>query len=440
LIGSGPGAARVRYDLLFLFAYALAFGAAWFLARQLGLGRFGAFACAAAFAYAPWRASQAGHLHILSSGGIPLTFGLLLAGFRRRAPWLVAAGFAVAAWQVALGFSLGLQLLYALIPLVPLIAWQSWLRHVGLSNALRERGLVLATAGGALGLAAVALALALPYLQVRHDHPESARTPGAIAALSPRPLSYLAAPAENVAWGYRTATVRNHLYARGGFAPADEKTLFPGLVAVVLAIVGIARAPLARGLRVGLGVATVVLALLALGTSLGAASPYRLLYDLAPGWDSIRTPGRLETLLTLSIALLAGGGAQHLLSVAARRRGMAARLVPLLPLLILFEGWSPPAVVSVRAEPAGFASAKPPVLYLPSDRFTDSLYMYWSTDGFAPIANGWSGFEPVTLTRLRQATASFPKIDRRVLVKAGVRSVAVDSPGRPLRVYTIGAR
>ena len=36
LIGSGPHAAVVRYDLLFLFAYALAFFGAYLLARELG--------------------------------------------------------------------------------------------------------------------------------------------------------------------------------------------------------------------------------------------------------------------------------------------------------------------------------------------------------------------------------------------------------------------
>jgi hypothetical protein len=59
LIGSGPGAAVLRYNLLYLFAYALAFAACWFLARELGLRPLGAAVAAAAFAYAPWRAAAA---------------------------------------------------------------------------------------------------------------------------------------------------------------------------------------------------------------------------------------------------------------------------------------------------------------------------------------------------------------------------------------------
>ena len=51
--GSGTAAALVRYNLLFLFAWTLCFPAAYLLARELGLGRLGAAAAGAAFAYAP---------------------------------------------------------------------------------------------------------------------------------------------------------------------------------------------------------------------------------------------------------------------------------------------------------------------------------------------------------------------------------------------------
>ena len=60
IIGSGPHAAMVRYDLLFIFAYALAFFGAYLLARELGLGPLGAVIAGAAFAYAPYRWSRTG--------------------------------------------------------------------------------------------------------------------------------------------------------------------------------------------------------------------------------------------------------------------------------------------------------------------------------------------------------------------------------------------
>ena len=86
LIGSGPHAALVRYDLLFLFAYALAFAGAYLLARELGLGPGGAVVAGAAFAFAPFRLEQDGHLHVISSGGIPLALALRVRGYAPPQP------------------------------------------------------------------------------------------------------------------------------------------------------------------------------------------------------------------------------------------------------------------------------------------------------------------------------------------------------------------
>src|SRR5919197_948579 len=71
LLGSGPGAAVIRYDLLFLFTYALAFAGAYLLARELGLGPGGAAVAGVAFAFAPYRLGQDGHMQGISSGGVP---------------------------------------------------------------------------------------------------------------------------------------------------------------------------------------------------------------------------------------------------------------------------------------------------------------------------------------------------------------------------------
>ena len=69
--GSGTVAALVRYNLLFLFAWSLCFVGAYLLARELGLGRLAAAAAGIAFAYAPYRVTEAGHLHVISSGRDP---------------------------------------------------------------------------------------------------------------------------------------------------------------------------------------------------------------------------------------------------------------------------------------------------------------------------------------------------------------------------------
>src|SRR6476659_6029792 len=67
LIGTGSKAALVRYDILFLFAYFLAFVGAYLLSRELGVGPAAAAVAGVAFAYAPWRLGQDPSLNILSS-------------------------------------------------------------------------------------------------------------------------------------------------------------------------------------------------------------------------------------------------------------------------------------------------------------------------------------------------------------------------------------
>src|SRR5258708_18860299 len=73
LVGHGPTAAIVRYNLLFLLAYALAVVGPYLLARELGLSRGGAAVAGAAFASAPFRGAEARPLLTLSSRRIPLT-------------------------------------------------------------------------------------------------------------------------------------------------------------------------------------------------------------------------------------------------------------------------------------------------------------------------------------------------------------------------------
>ena len=174
LVGQeSPHAALVVYNLLFLGAYGLAFLGAYLLARELGVGRLGAVAAGVAFTYAPWKLSQNGHLHVLSSGGIPLALFLLLRGYRLRRRWLVLGGWLVAAWQMTLGFSLGLQFAYLLLVLGAIAVLALALRAV----PLPDRRVMAATVIGIGAFAIAAGLMARPYLRVLDEHPEARRTP-----------------------------------------------------------------------------------------------------------------------------------------------------------------------------------------------------------------------------------------------------------------------
>src|SRR4051812_3057185 len=107
IIGSGPHAAMVRYDALFIFAYALAFFGAYLLARELGIGPLGAVIAGAAFAFAPYRLEQDGHLQVISSGGISLAVALAGGGGRLRKHWGVFFFWVVGARQPPIGWAAG---------------------------------------------------------------------------------------------------------------------------------------------------------------------------------------------------------------------------------------------------------------------------------------------------------------------------------------------
>jgi hypothetical protein len=421
LVGSGMHAAVARYDLLFLFAYALCFAGTWLLARELGAGRAGAAVAGAAFAYAPWRLEQEGHLHVISSGGIALALFLLVRGYRRGSAPAILAGWVVATWQFSLGFTLGLPLTYLLVAGTLAVAAAWWRR----GRPRPARRVLLATAAGMLCFALVAVLLARPYLRVLHDHPEARRTLAEVAAFSGPPQKFVAAPESSRVWGAAAAPVRDSLT----FVP--EQTLFPGLAILALALLGLRARTFGRRLRIGLGLGALGCAVLSLGVALGDWSwlyPYRWLYELLPGWQGIRVPGRLHTFTTLCLALLAAGGAQAIVAGARARAGALAAGACTIGLCaaVLAEGWGFADHPTVPLAPPGQRAAPQPELHLPMGAFDNRRYVLWSTDGFPRLVNGRASFIPREYAALMRAVAGFPDARSvRYLRRLGVRSVTL---------------
>ncbi len=437
LVGSGTVAALVRYDLIFIFIWALCFVGAYLLARELGLGRIGAAMAGLAFAYAPYRATEAGHFQVISSGAIPLALFLLLRGYRRGSRALVLAGWLVCAWQLSLGWTLGLQFTYLLALIALVVAWFAWRSRRRAALAGRVRPLLGVSCVGLAVFAAVGVYQAIPYLRVAHDYGTAARTSEEVTKYSAGPVALLAAPAQNHVWGALTAPLRKEVRS------ADESVFFPGLAILVLALIGLIGArgsPLPRALRYWLAAGTVVCALLALGFGLGGAGyPYRLLYDYAPGWNGVRVPGRIFTISTLCLALLAGAGVelvgQWLRTRAGagegRRQARVRRMLPALAaallLAVVFAEGARNLPLHVVPQPARAEIGLPaPVLDLPTDSPADRLWQYFSTDGFYKIPVGDSTFDLPALDDLRGGMISFP--DRASVEKLrwyGVRTVVL---------------
>jgi hypothetical protein len=424
---NGPHDALVRYDLLFLFAYALAFFSAYLLARELGLSPVGAAIAGAAFAFAPYRLEQDGHMQVISSGGIPLSIAFAVRGIRLRRPWWLFFAWVIAVWQVSLGFVLGLPFAYGLAGAV-LVAVIAWLVR---GRPPIPRRMWVAWGAGLLFFLAVTYVIAHPYLNIANDFPEAKRSTHEVAGFSGPLKVFLAAPEENFVWGDATAGIRTSL------TDIPEKTLFPGLAIVALALVGLVSSSLSRRMRIGLLVGTIAIMILELGFTLegNLLWPYRWLYDVLPGWNAIRTPGRLATFSSLTLALLAAAGAEALLW-ALRRHGLPswafAAAAGLLVLVIVTEGRSLPfdpfdnqAEPRVPPQAVSTADVPTPQLHLPALTAKENrAYQLASTDGFPDIVNGRASTNPRPIQALIRDMSTFPDAATvRLLQDYGVRTV-----------------
>jgi len=429
--GSGTVAALVRYNLIFLFIWSLCFVGAYLLARELGLRKLAAAAAGAAFAYAPYRVTEAGHFQVISSGGIALALFLLLRGYRHRSRALLIAGWLVSAWQISLGFTLGLQFAYLLAVLAVLAAIH-WLRA---GRPELPRALVVITCIGMLVVGVVTIYQARPYLKVSHDYPTAKRTIKEVKNYSSGPAAWLSASSENRVWGSVTSGAREHVHSK------NEDVFFPGGLILLLALIGLAAPLYTRRLRIGLAIGVVVCAVFALGLGLtGAGYPYRLLYDFAPGWNGVRVPGRIFTLATLFLALLAGAGAQLLagrLGAFFSRHG--GRLAARVSLTATSAAVGVVLVVGIIGEGAGHMAhplvPQParaevglpgPLLDLPTDGTLDRVWQYFSTDGFYKIPIGNSTFDMPSVDDLRGGMRNFPdKASVEKLRYYGIRTVVL---------------
>ena len=405
LIGSGAVAAIVRYNLLIIFTYALAFVGAYLLARESKVSPAAAAVGGAIFAYAPFRMDQATHIAILSSGGIPLALFLLLRGYKRGSSWTVFAGWLVATWQLSIGFSLGIPFGY-LLGALGFIALCVWLVR---KRPRLPASLVKVTVIGILIFAAYGALQALPYFRLTEEFPQGRRTEADIAFYSPPPRGLLSAPPGNLLWGKTTESFRVAIDR------AEEKSFFPGALPVVLAVAGLTAVGWSRGSRFGLGAGVIGCTLLALGYGVpGGRWMFGILFRYFPGWEATRTPGRLMTLTTLGLALLGAIGAERIRQRliprirSPRSAVLASCTVALLAAGVIVEGSGSIPQTEVMPAPSGQIGVPGPQFHIPSDEFSDRVYMLWSTEGFPPIVNGEGAFGPPFRDEMRAATVNFP--------------------------------
>ena len=242
----------------------------------------------------------------------------------------------------------------------------------------------------------------------------------------PRRRCAASSPRRNtsIVWGDLHAGNRAALGHRG------ETSLLLGYTLYGLAALGLMLSIWTLRQRLLLAAGVIASIVFAMGTEgpAGGHYTYGLLYAL-PGFDAIRTPGRLVVWTTLLLAVLAAGAVTALVQRAVVGalpvRPVLASLA-LLPLLVVAEGLNTTSHPVVPARPPALATAPGPLLVLPSGATIDGIPMLWETDRFPAMVNGAAAFTPQRQAAVRAAAAHFPDADSVAVLRAtGVRSVVV---------------
>ena len=404
--GASPALA---YNAALLAGFVTSGLAMFLLVRSLA-GRADAAAIAAViYTVAPYRLDHLDHFEMQMAAGMPLVLWLWHRAIDRESVRLAAAavGGAVLQW---------LSCIYYGLLFAPVFAVMAAIEWAGVVKAQRTRLLDALLASAVAGAIVVGVS-SIPYVTNRSSTGD--RPPEAVARYSATPASYLAVPPHN--WLYGS------WLAKYGEA---ETRLFPGAMALVLAVAGLAAGPWNRRRW-----AYVAGGLVAVDLSFGTNGLlFSILRDWAVPYRGLRAPARAGVLVLLVISVFAGSGAAWLFARVPSRG--AARLTAAIIVLVLLveyrtrpDLWDAPS----QAGPPELGITRGAVMVeMPMappdrlDRSVDAYYMVTRIGEWPRLVNGHSGFYPGDYLTFLDRTRAFP--DERAIremARVGVTIVAV---------------
>jgi len=449
------------YNLLFLAAFPLAGFGAYLLAVSIlsqGIGgrsdavvgrpssvvRLSAFLAGLIYAFSPHQFGHLSQLQLLSIAWLPLTL-LFLDRFWIKGKPKDGVLFALcAASQTLSAFYYGFQIalavgLYLLVRLATAPNRHTLRRFAALIPWIALAALLI-------------VPFAVPYLRVRSEL-------GLERSIG-ETFQNAATLAE-----YLRPSAANPLYRALPGLAAAESGLFPGLIVLALAVLGVITWPrrrdpaspssvvrrpssVGRGYWLLLLFAAIVLSLgprlkLSAADPGGMTLPFAWLYAYVPGMTAIRAPGRFANTAFLALAVLAAMGVAWLLCKIppiVRRRSSVVRpsslVAILLAAIILAEyagglgrfavqpmppadtplyAWlaaQPPAALielPLTSEMAGAPAGATGIAATSAWPDTNLLrYQYFQTGHWQPMVDGYSGFVPPHHRELGLAMAHFP--------------------------------
>lgn len=451
------------YNFLLIGSIALSGCAMHAFTRAVTGSTASAFTAGIAWACWPYRTAHLLHIQLQALYFMPLAL-LCLHRVMAARRWRDTLGLGVVAALQALT-----SVYYGVMTAVALIA--SSLTLAVATGQWRARRLWARLLVAAVIAAAIAAPALLPYARAQQAE-GFGRTLFEASNHSASAQSYTQVPPDNLVYG-RTGVLDPRAPRAGARDRRSvEHQMFPGVVLVVLAMLGVAFNIRRDSRPLVVSSLTLVAVGLILSLGPGGVRPlYAALHDNLPGFQAIRAPARFAVIAFLGWALLAGlgirsviariggiarakarafnklpsasliatnGGAERrLMRGRALARPLTLAITIILIGLLTFEYLNAPlplAAAPPRSTAIGQWLAREPlpgaVLHVPlhSD-IENTPSMVQSLEHHRPIVNGYSGQRPPFFSALVESLADFPSRDAfAVLREIDVRFVVAATP------------
>ncbi|MHC1686991.1 MAG: hypothetical protein AB9879_04710 [Methanothrix sp.] len=417
----------LAYNLILVISFILSGFGVFLLIKYYLNDNYSAFIGGAIFAFCIIRFAHFGHLQLLTAQWIPFVL-LYLDKFLREADYknliflyIFYVLQILSSWYLAFYITISIGVYALCVFMIDKETRKNLYQH---PYQMKLILFLICT------ISSVA-PFAIPYLQIAQEY-GFIRTLGEVSSFSADIGDYFLTPINNLVYGrssYPFQVNRN----------TAEHSMFPGMSAIILSIYGLfllSKIEFNKKNKLALIIISnkiqttyLILALIAFILSLGYPLhffghvlnidlPYKYLFEYFPGFKSMRVPSRFGFIVMLSLSVLAGYGMNKFIKSKSNIKKTAISSIVLLIIIIestniplcsdtMPIGQEIPDVYKWLANEKGdFAIAE-----IPSDIWSDTKYMYFSTYHWKKLINGYSGFFPDFYLENMSAIMSFPSLE-----------------------------
>jgi len=394
------------YNIMVVASFGLSAFACYWLGRSLTGSSAAGFIGGLVFGFYPFRFEHYHHFELLMTWWIPLA---IWAVHRFIATARVRYAIAAAVFTAAQ--------LYSSMYLAVYFLWVA--AAIAIVLMIRAPHAFRSYVRGGLAGAAILIVLALPLTRVYASAHLSERPFDEVLNYSADLSDYLRADPRSSVWSGRTL---------GDLKP--ERALFPGLTAIVLAVVALVP-PWSRT-RAAYAAALLFAVELSRGHH---GTIYPALYKSLTFMQGLRVPARASLLVGFALAVLAAFAVKRIAAGRPLRQmvWVTSLLTVLLaadlqPRLQLERVWpAPPGIYALLDHRPDVVLAEFPLGLSPGARITDLPHMYFSVWHWLPMVNGYSGHAPYGYGDFQVAMKSFPDAESIGLLHGrGVTHVTIN--------------